>query len=234
MVALEVALDRHLPVGAGHHARGEQVALVELECLEHGTEVAQPRVDVDRQTGGQAHEDDARGLDAGKLDEIALGLVEVAERLLAVETVELAVHAVRPCVVRAHERTRLTVSGLADERAAMAAHVEHRVNLALGIARDENRDTHDLDGLVGVLLRELARQCQRQRDALEDEVDLGLEQFLVEVVVDRLLPRLGRLIGGLVPGVRHEPAHHRDGLFARGTVEHRAGQVLRNDHGLLC
>ena len=115
----------------------------------------------------------------------------------------------------------------------MTAHVEHRVNFALGIARDEHRDAHDLDGLVTVLLRQLARQCEWERDALEDEIDLGLEEFLVEIVVDRLLPWLGRLVGRLVLGVCHESTHHRDGFLARSAVENGAGQVLRNGHGLL-
>ena len=115
----------------------------------------------------------------------------------------------------------------------MTAHVEHRVHFALGVTGDEHRHTDDLDGLVTVLLRQLTRQCEWERDALEDEINLGLEEVLVEVVVDRLLPRLGSLIGRLVLGVRHEAAHHRDGFLPCGAVEHRAGQVLRDDHGLL-
>ncbi len=46
-----------------------------------------------------------------------------------------------------------------------------------------------LDRLVRVLVRQLGRERERQRDALEDEVDLGLEHLGVEVVVDGLLHR---------------------------------------------
>ena len=127
------------------------------------------------------------------------------------------------------------MAGLADQCAAVAAHVEHCVHLALGITSDDDRNTHDLDGLVRVLLRQFAGERKRQRDSLEDELDLVLEDLLVEVVRRRLEERRLGLIGGLVLGVGDQATHHRDRLFARRAIEDVAGQIGRDDgFGLGC
>ena len=232
VVTLEVPLDGHLPVGPGHLPRRVQVQLVELETLEDRLEVTEPRVDVHLESRRQAHEDQARDLDDRQLDQTAVGLVEVTERRLPVDATQLAVHAVRPRVVGARQRPRLAVPLCADERAAVPADVQHRVDLALGVPRDDDRDPDGLERLVGVLAGELARQGERKRDPLEEGLDLRAEQLLVRVVLDRLLEVAGRLVGGLVPHVLGQTPHHVHGLLAGSPIEHRARDVLRQDLGL--
>ena len=55
VVSLEVTLNRNFPIGPGHHAGGEQVTFSEFQTFQNGSEVAEPRVNVNLKTGSEAY-----------------------------------------------------------------------------------------------------------------------------------------------------------------------------------
>ena len=218
MVSLQVALDDYLPVRAGHHPGTEDVALVELQRFQDGFEVAKPCVNIDLQPRCQADEDQSRRLHDRQLDQSAIGLVELTEGGLSVHALQFTVQAIAPGVIRAGECTGAPSSLTANQGAAMAANVQHRVDFAPGIAGENDRDTNGFDRLVRILLRQFHRQCQREWNALEQQLDFGPKQFLVGVVFHRLLEVARRLVGGLVAHVSGKAPHHGDGFFSGSAI----------------
>ena len=231
VVTLEVAVDDHLPVRPVQPPGGVVVGRVEPHRLEERDQVRpQPGVQIDGRLRVERDEDDAGAFGGGQRHQAHLRLVDPAVRLLGVDAGEAAGQVVAPRVVRAGEPVRAP-GALADQlRAAVPAHVDHGVHLALPVAGDQHRRAGDVDRLVRARLRQLAGQRERQRRLLVHGVDLALPQLRVAVVAHRLAPLLVGLVGGLVAVVLDQAGHHVVCVLAHRRIELDAWDVRRCCH----
>ncbi|MNE00188.1 hypothetical protein D3C80_925920 [compost metagenome] len=186
MVAVGAVLGGQLPVAfvdvAGGTAQHFQAlgGLVDdhVDDLRRLAEVLDQRDHV----GIQAAEQEAAvGLEAGDLGQVvgavAVEAVRVAgfERILDLE--QLAVGVEGPAVERAGVGRLVAVLEAAQGGATVAAGVDEGVQLTVAVAGDEYRLATHGDGVVVVLLGNLALVCEIDPVAFEDVLHLQLEQL---------------------------------------------------------
>src|SRR6185312_1948695 len=104
-----------------------------------------------------AEDEAAIALDAADLHEIELRILEVAGIAVGPgHTEQLAAVGEGPAVIGAGERLGIALLGAADAGAAMGAAVEQRAELALPVARHDQRPQAQLRGDEIVRVRDLA------------------------------------------------------------------------------
>ena len=227
VVALEVAVEGHLPVRPAEFLGGEVSALAQLESLEIGQRVAEPRIDFHRQTCRKAHEHDARSLLTGQLDQAMRLAIDISEGALLRDTEKSAIGAVGPPVIAAAESSRIAAATRHQLHRAMSAHIDHCLHDSVGATNHHDLSPAHPHGLVVAGLGQLSRHHHRQGNASEDGLHLLLPQALVKVIGDGNAHLVGRHIGGAIAKVCREPVEYRQSFVSiHGVMS--TGLVLRN------
>ena len=190
------------------------MTLGEAVVLEQVAVPAQERVDVDDRLRGEVEPHESGPLGARERREAEAGPVEVAEVLRVEHADEATLVVVAPTVVGAGVAAGRPDPLGGDDRAAVAAHVEERPQLAVGATGDEVRRAEHLAGEIGVRLGELARGSDDERESAEHAVHLDPPPVLVDVVRDRdLLDPRGLPLRPLRT-VRERPPRHLHQLLS--------------------
>ena len=209
VVVVRAVVDHRLPVGGlepFHRAQGLHAA---VPPIEHGVEiparVAQIGLEARGVLGPGGKDDPGVGLHAG-LDETKGRPVErvVVGLGLAGDVLEGAVVAVSPAVIGAHEAFGVAVVAAHHAVAAVAAHVQQRVQLALSVAGQDDRVLAHVGVEVIVGRGHQALVPDHQPGAAEDLLHL--------LVVDRLIAEDAAVDfagGGVDDGVFPSGAHIR-------------------------
>src|SRR5262249_3027083 len=124
------------------HAAGRRLINDEVDIILRLAEIGLERFGV----LVEAHEPEAAILlEAGRSSQPMVGLVEgLGIGILSGHPDELAVAAVGPAVIDAHEAARVTLPLGADDRTAMTAGVEQAVNPPLLVPAEDHRPAGDL------------------------------------------------------------------------------------------
>ncbi len=208
MVAVDVAVERDLPVRSDEGAFDQQFHVGEPECVEHTVVAAEPGIEIEGGVGLEDGEDHAASLLAGKLREAVRLGVDLAELLSTRDPDERSLGVVAPGVVGAGEASGLPAAIADDQRATMPTGVDECLDPAIGLAHGEDRHAGDLDRAVRARLGEMSAQRSDDGPLAEQDVDLAFPTAGVEVVVDRHGEGVVERVGGVLVEVGEQPAGH--------------------------
>ena len=145
VVAVDVAVERDLPVGPDQDAFVEEFHVGEPELIERDVIAAEPAVEVELSAGTRDDEHQAAAFLTRQLGEAARVGVDVAELVAPGNPHQGTFGVVAPCVVRAGEPARLAAPFADHECAPVPAGVDERLDRAVGLTDRQDRNTCDVD-----------------------------------------------------------------------------------------
>ena len=208
VIKIQIAVVGDLPVRAWDDLTGMEVPVLKAIVRQQLVIAAEESIEAQRAVRVYDHPDQAGPLGHRQRGQAVAGLVDLAEVLGRGDAHQLALLGERPAMIRAHEALGVAAPFGGDVGAPVAAGIDEGADHAVLAARDQHRHARRLEGFEVPRLRHLGRRRQQQRHALEDLLDLRLEDRRVEITGGGKGDHLRNLFQGVGPGVRHAIADH--------------------------